>query len=51
MDLQPSELGAQSVKLLMHELAVLEGVYDDRWIVDSKIIERNSCASVGGRVD
>lgn len=46
MDLQPSELGVQSVRLLMHKLAVLDGEYQDQWIVNSKIIERSSCSSI-----
>ncbi|NQX64758.1 LacI family DNA-binding transcriptional regulator [Paenibacillus alba] len=46
MDLQPSELGVQSVKLLMHKLSVLEGEFTNHWIVDSKIVERDSCSSV-----
>ncbi|MFF2479415.1 LacI family DNA-binding transcriptional regulator [Paenibacillus sp. NPDC058071] len=46
MDLQPSELGVQSVKLLMHKLGVLEGDYLDNWIVNSNIIERSSCSAV-----
>ncbi|RXZ82900.1 LacI family transcriptional regulator [Paenibacillaceae bacterium] len=44
MDLQPSELGVQSVKLLMRKLN--DPGYSDNWIVNSKIIERSSCASV-----
>lgn len=46
MDLQPSELGAQSVRLLMHKLGVLEGDYPDHVIIESKIVERNSCAEL-----
>jgi len=46
MDLQPSELGVQSVRLLMHKLGVLEGEYEDNWIVNSSIIERNSCSPI-----
>lgn len=46
MDLQPSELGAQSVRLLMHKLGVLEGHFLEHIIVESKIIERNSCQSI-----
>ncbi|MEK8133106.1 LacI family DNA-binding transcriptional regulator [Paenibacillus filicis] len=44
MDLQPSELGVQAVRLLMHKLSVLEGEYRNHWIVDSRIIERDSCS-------
>ncbi|MDR9749454.1 LacI family DNA-binding transcriptional regulator [Paenibacillus taichungensis] len=46
MDLQPSELGVQSVRLLMHKLGILEGSYENNRIVPSKIIERNSCSSI-----
>ncbi|GGG59238.1 LacI family DNA-binding transcriptional regulator [Paenibacillus radicis (ex Gao et al. 2016)] len=49
MDLQPSELGAQSVKQLMHKLGVLEGEYPDNCIVSSTIIERSSCSPVYSR--
>jgi len=44
MDLQPSELGSQAVRLLMHKLGVLEGKFAEHWIVDSHIIERSSCS-------
>ncbi|MBD0381910.1 LacI family DNA-binding transcriptional regulator [Paenibacillus sedimenti] len=44
MDLQPSELGTQSVRLLMSQLGVLQGELSANVIVDSKIIERNSCS-------
>lgn len=47
MDLQPSELGAQSVRLLMHQLGVLQGDYSENLIIESKIIERNSCLTIG----
>ncbi|WP_256761182.1 LacI family DNA-binding transcriptional regulator [Cohnella sp. WQ 127256] len=51
MDLQPSELGAQAVKLLMHKTGVLQGHSSEHWIVDSRIVERSSCtfARGGGR--
>ncbi|MCK9859602.1 LacI family DNA-binding transcriptional regulator [Paenibacillus sp. ATY16] len=39
MDLQPSELGAQSVKLLMHKLGSIEGDYPNHIIIASKIVE------------
>ncbi|MDF2835630.1 MAG: transcriptional regulator, LacI family [Paenibacillus sp.] len=48
MDLRPSELGGQAVKLLMHQLGVLEGEYADNWMVDSSIVERSSCGAVRG---
>ncbi|MGO4545342.1 LacI family DNA-binding transcriptional regulator [Paenibacillus sp. 2TAB23] len=48
MDLQPSELGSQAVKQLMHKLGVLEGDYPDHVTVSSKIIERSSCSPVIG---
>ncbi|MDF2645823.1 MAG: LacI family transcriptional regulator [Paenibacillus sp.] len=47
MDLQPSELGAQSVRLLMHQLGVLQGDLSENMIIESKIIERNSCLTIG----
>ena len=46
MDLQPSELGVQSVRLLLHKLGVIEGEHSNHWIVNSEIIERSSCSSV-----
>lgn len=46
MDLQPSELGAQSVRLLMHQLGVLQGEYVETIIVEGKIIERNSVSTI-----
>ncbi|TBL79558.1 LacI family DNA-binding transcriptional regulator [Paenibacillus thalictri] len=46
MDLQPSELGMQSVKLLMHRLGVLKGSYPEQVIVESRIVERNSCVPI-----
>ncbi|OXS55512.1 hypothetical protein B1A99_22580 [Cohnella sp. CIP 111063] len=46
MDLQPSELGVRAVRLLMHQLGVLEGEYSRNWIVDSPIIVRHSCSPV-----
>jgi DNA-binding LacI/PurR family transcriptional regulator len=46
MDLQPSELGVQSVRLLMQKLDVLKGDFPENTIIDSKIIERNSCSSI-----
>ncbi len=46
MDLQPSELGVQSVRLLLHKLGIIEGEHSNHWIVNSKIIERSSCSSV-----
>ncbi|WP_169083886.1 LacI family DNA-binding transcriptional regulator [Paenibacillus sp. PL91] len=46
MDLQPAELGVQSLRLLMHKLAVLDGDYEDHWIVNSTIVERSSCSSI-----
>lgn len=48
MDLQPSELGAQSVKLLMHKIGSNEGVYPNHIIIASKIVERASCSSIEG---
>ncbi|CAM3224512.1 LacI family DNA-binding transcriptional regulator [Paenibacillus lupini] len=49
MDLQPSELGAQSVKLLMHKLGISnEGDYPDHLIIESKIVEGASCSSIEG---
>ncbi|SFL11653.1 transcriptional regulator, LacI family [Paenibacillus sp. 1_12] len=46
MDLQPAELGIQSVRLLMHKLDVLKGDFPENTIIESKIIERNSCSSI-----
>ncbi|ULL15214.1 LacI family transcriptional regulator [Paenibacillus sp. H1-7] len=46
MDLQPSELGAESVRLLMHKLGMLQGDYPDHRIVESVVVERNSCRSI-----
>jgi DNA-binding LacI/PurR family transcriptional regulator len=46
MDLQPSELGVQSVKLLMQKLDVLQLDYPENIIIDGKIIERNSCSPI-----
>jgi len=46
MDLQPSELGVHSVRLLMHKLGVLKGSYPDNMIISSKIIEGDSCSPV-----
>ncbi|MBD2868709.1 LacI family DNA-binding transcriptional regulator [Paenibacillus arenilitoris] len=46
MDLQPSELGAESVRLLMHKLGGNEGEYPDHIIVRSKIVEGDSCSSI-----
>lgn len=43
MDLQPSELGAQAVRMLMRKLGVIEDDHRNRIIVESKIVERNSC--------
>jgi DNA-binding LacI/PurR family transcriptional regulator len=51
MDLQPSELGAQSVRLLMHQLGVLQGDYDENIIVEGKIIERNSVSAISHEED
>jgi DNA-binding LacI/PurR family transcriptional regulator len=48
MDLQPSELGVQSVKLLMHKLGSNEGDYPDHVIIASKIVEGASCSSIEG---
>ena len=45
MDLQPSELGAQAVRMLMRKLGVIEGDGRERIIVESKIVERDSCAA------
>jgi DNA-binding LacI/PurR family transcriptional regulator len=47
MDLQPSVLAEQSVRLLMHKLGILTEDYPDHILVDSMIIERDSCASNG----
>lgn len=46
MDLQPSELGVQSVRLLMHKMGIIEGQYPTQMIINSKIIERDSCSSI-----
>lgn len=46
MDLQPSELGAQSVRLLMKQLGVLAADVQRNVIIQSKIIERNSCSTL-----
>lgn len=46
MDLQPSELGAQSVRLLMYQLGVLQGEYAENIIVEGKIMERNSVSTI-----
>jgi DNA-binding LacI/PurR family transcriptional regulator len=46
MDLQPSELGVQSVRLLMYQLGVLQGDFPGNVIIESKIIERNSCSTI-----
>jgi DNA-binding LacI/PurR family transcriptional regulator len=46
MDLQPSELGVQAVRLLMYKLGVLEGEYENNWTIPSQFIERDSCTSV-----
>jgi DNA-binding LacI/PurR family transcriptional regulator len=46
MDLQPSELGIQAVRLLMHKLDVVKGDFPEKMIIESKIIERNSCSSI-----
>ncbi|MFD0678693.1 MULTISPECIES: LacI family DNA-binding transcriptional regulator [unclassified Paenibacillus] len=46
MDLQPSELGVQAVKMLMHKLDVLPGYFPENILVESKIIERDSCSSI-----
>ncbi|UQZ82358.1 Catabolite control protein A [Paenibacillus konkukensis] len=43
MDLRPSELGAQSVRLLMHKLGVLTDHFPENIVVESTIVERNSC--------
>ncbi len=43
MDLQPSELGAQAVRMLMRKLGVLADDGRNRIIVESKIVERDSC--------
>ncbi|TFE27797.1 LacI family DNA-binding transcriptional regulator [Cohnella luojiensis] len=51
MDLQPSELGVQAVKLLMRKLNVLEGEHTGNCIVSSRIIERSSCSSIGGQAE
>jgi len=45
MDLQPSELGAQSVRLLMHQLGLRQGDFNKNVTVESKIVERNSCST------
>jgi DNA-binding LacI/PurR family transcriptional regulator len=34
MDLQPSELGVQSVKLLMHKLGIIDGEYPENLIIN-----------------
>jgi DNA-binding LacI/PurR family transcriptional regulator len=46
MDLQPSELGVQSVRLLMHQIGVLQGDFPGNVIIESKIIERSSCSTI-----
>jgi DNA-binding LacI/PurR family transcriptional regulator len=46
MDLQPSELGVHSVRLLMHKLGNIDGEYPENMIVSSKIIEGDSCSSI-----
>lgn len=46
MDLQASELGGQSVRLLLHKLGVLEGEYEDNCVVPSKFIEGSSCSAI-----
>ncbi|ALS30111.1 LacI family transcriptional regulator [Paenibacillus sp. 32O-W] len=48
MDLQPSELGAHAVRMLMHKLGALEGEYVERVTIGSKIMERDSCAEARG---
>ncbi|TVX96461.1 LacI family DNA-binding transcriptional regulator [Cohnella terricola] len=46
MDLVPSELGSQAVKLLLHRLGIVEGEYEREWIVSSRINIRESCSPV-----
>lgn len=46
MDLQPSELGVHSVRLLMNKLEVISGEYPDNITISSRIIEGNSCSSI-----
>jgi DNA-binding LacI/PurR family transcriptional regulator len=46
MDLQPSELGVHSVRLLMHKLGIIDGEYPENMIISSKIIEGDSCSSI-----
>ncbi|TCM99666.1 LacI family transcriptional regulator [Paenibacillus sp. BK033] len=46
MDLQPSELGAQSVKLLMNKLGSNQGDGQDHIIIASKLVEGASCSSI-----
>ncbi|MDD9268925.1 LacI family DNA-binding transcriptional regulator [Paenibacillus sp. GCM10023248] len=46
MDLLPSELGAESVRLLMSQLGVRPGNTPRNVIIASKIIERNSCQTI-----
>lgn len=46
MDLLPSELGAESVRLLMSQLGVLPRNSPRHVIIESKIIERNSCQAI-----
>ncbi|MBW7452604.1 LacI family DNA-binding transcriptional regulator [Paenibacillus sepulcri] len=46
MDLQSSELGVHSVRLLMHKLGILDGDFPEHMIISSKIIEGDSCSSL-----
>ncbi|WP_028609122.1 LacI family DNA-binding transcriptional regulator [Paenibacillus harenae] len=46
MDLQPSELGVQSVRLLMHKLGACEGDYQDNMVISSTIVEGDSCSTI-----
>jgi DNA-binding LacI/PurR family transcriptional regulator len=46
MDLQPTELGVHSVRLLMHKLGIIDGEYPENMIISSKIIEGDSCSSI-----
>ncbi|CAI6085579.1 LacI family DNA-binding transcriptional regulator [Cohnella sp. JJ-181] len=46
MDLQPSELGAHAVRLLMQRIGAAEGDSPDHIIIGSVIVERDSCATI-----
>ena len=46
MDLQPSELGANAVRLLMQRIGAADGDMPDNLIIGSNIIERDSCATL-----